>query len=636
VGLLNQLQQFDQVDHVVQTFRDRGVVLEDLTSLEAINAIRKKDFKRGVALARQAFPETSTRASDHLSLGEILLSAGRTEEAGRELRRAVELGPDLAGAWLAYVRYLVQVKQLDQAKAAVEKARKTLPADRSTGTLAQCFALVGDAKQAETLFQKALAAQPGDPATLRLAAAFYVDQKRNDQALPLLTRLADPKNGAPPADVAWANRTRGLMGLEGGRLARIDEALGLLEQNLKANRSDMDDRRLKAILLSMRTSKRKDAISQLEDLDRSNRLGSDERFLLAYLYNVEGQQDRYRREMLTILAGKEKNPRYLAHFIGFLIERNELDQARRWLAQLKSQEPDGLAALEFEARILKVGKRDQDLLALLETRARQHPDQIGAVARLLDQFGFARQAEGAYRADIARAPKEPELVLALASFLARQARIDEAIEILKKAWTTCPPERVALIAVGIYDTPSASEAHKSQIETWLVEALQQHPEAAGLLPKLAAIRLRQGRSDEAETLLRRTLASNPDDPQALNDLAWVLSQREPSKLQEALELINRAIDVAGENPFLLDTRAVIFLQLRQPDPALQDLGKSLALRPSSRASYFHLARAHLMAGKHASSLAAFRRAEELGLKLETVDPLEREAYQKLRQELGLR
>ena len=633
VGLLNQRQEFDQIDRVVQTFRDRGVALEDLTSVMALNAIRKKDFDRGVALARQAFPETSTRATDHLSLGQLLLSAGRTEEAGRELRRAVELGPDLPDAWLAYVQYLVQVKQLDQAKAAVEAASKALPADRSTATLAQCFALVGDAKQAEALFQKALAAQPGDPATLRLAAGFYLDQKRNDQAQPLLTRLVDPKTGASTADVAWANRTRGLMGLGAGagRLGGIDQALGLVEQNLKANPYDFDDRRLRAILLAVRTSGRQEAIRQLEALDKSNQLGPDERFLLAYLYNAEGQPDRYRAEMLTILAGKEKNPRYLAPFIGFLIGRNELDQAGRWLAELKRQEPDGLATFELEARILKAGKRDQELLAFLQARGRQHPDQIGAVARLLDQFGFARQAEDAYRADIARAPKEPELALALANFLARHDRLDEAMEILKKAWTTCPPEPVAMLAMGIYDTPSASEAHKNQIEAWLVEAIQKHPDAADLLSKLAAIRLRQGRFDEEETLLRRTLASNPEDPRALNDLAWLLAHREPSKLQEALELINRAIDVAGENPALLDTRAVIFLQLGQPDRALQDLGKSLALRPSSRASYFHLARAHQMAGNEAESRKAFQRAEELGLKLETVDPLEREAYQKLRQ-----
>jgi tetratricopeptide (TPR) repeat protein len=234
------------------------------------------------------------------------VSAGRLEEGEKELRRAEELGPELPDAWLAYVQCLVQAKQLDRAKAAVAAARKALPADRATTTLAQCSALVGDAKQAEALFQQALAAHPGDSTTLRLAAGFYLDQQRKDQAQPLLTKLVNPKTGASTADVAWANRARGLLGLGAGRLAGIDQALDLVKQNLKANPYDFDDRRLRAILLSVRTSRRQEAIRQLEALDRSNQLGPDERFLLAYLSNAEGQQDRTRPRCSRSLQARRR------------------------------------------------------------------------------------------------------------------------------------------------------------------------------------------------------------------------------------------------------------------------------------------------------------------------------------------
>jgi tetratricopeptide (TPR) repeat protein len=637
VGLLYQHQEFDQIDRVVQILQDRGVALEDLTSITALNAIRKQDFARAIALARQAFPEASTRATDHLSLGRILLAAGRREDGEEELRRAVELGPAQPDAWLAYVGYLVQSKQTDAARDAIEEARKALPKDRVASTVAQCLALVGEAKQAEALYRTSLTEKPNDPATLRAAAGFYVDQRRYDQAQPLLAKLIDPKTGTSVADVAWANRARGLLGLGGGRPGGLDQALALVEQNLKANPYDFDDRRWRAILLAARTSRHPEAIRQLQALDASSRLSPSERFLLAYLYQAEGKPDQYRSEMLGLLAGKEQDPRYLAHFIAFLIGRNELDQAGRWLTDLKRQQPASLATLELEASLLKAGERNEDLLALLQARARQSPDEIGAVARLLDQFGFAKQAEEAYQADVARAPEEPERSLALAQFLARQNRPGEAIEILKKAWTNCPPERVALTALTAYDTPSADQAQKSQIESWVVEAIQKRPDAAGLVPRLAAIRYRQGRYDEAETLFRQALASNSDNPQALNDLAWVLSQRDPSpsKNQEALELVNRAIDIAGDNPTPLDTRAVIFLQLGQTDRALADLGRAIKLRPTSRVYHFHLARAHLLAKNEAESRRAFQRAEELGLKLETVDPLERESYQKLRRELSL-
>jgi tetratricopeptide (TPR) repeat protein len=637
VDLLYQRQEFDQIDRLVQMLQDRGMAPEELTSISALNALQKMDFPRAIALARRAFPEASPRATDHLSLGGILLAAGRSEEAGTELRRAVELGPVLPEARLVYVRYLVQSKQIDAAKAAVVAARKALPEDRFAGTVAQCLALVGDTQQAESLFRAAVAAAPNDPATLRPAAGFYADQRRPEQAAPLLAKLVDPKTGASAADVAWANRTRGLMGLGTGGASGIDQALGLVDRNLKANPYDPDDQRLRAILLAARTSQRPEAIRQLEALEASKRLGPEERFLLACLYHAEGKPDLYRAEMRQLLSSKDKDPRHVANFVVFLVGRNELGEATRWLAELKRQQPASLSTLEVEALVLKADKRDQDAVTLLQERGRQSPDQIGAVARLLDQFGFPLQAEEAYKADIARAPKRPERTLALAQFLAGRNRPGEVIEVLKQAWTTCPPEHVALTALTAYDAPSADQAQKSQIEAWVVEAIEKRPNATSLPSKLAGIRLRQGRYDEAEALFRKTLDAGRDNPQALNDLAWILSHCDPSpsKTQEALELINRAVDLAGENPAPLDTRAVIFLQMGQADRAVQDLGRALKIQPTSRVYYFHLARAHLLAQNEAESRKAFRRAQELGLKLETVDPLERADYQKLRRELGL-
>ena len=60
-------------------------------------------------------------------LGRFYQAARRTEEAGRELRRAVELGPGVPATWLRYVQHLVETRQLDRARAAVDAACKALP-----------------------------------------------------------------------------------------------------------------------------------------------------------------------------------------------------------------------------------------------------------------------------------------------------------------------------------------------------------------------------------------------------------------------------------------------------------------------------------------------------------------------------
>src|SRR5262249_9997817 len=358
---------------------------------------------------------------------------------------------------------------------------KALPADRSTGMLARCYALVGEIKQAEVLLREAVTAQTSNPATLRLAADFYASQGRPDEARPLLAKLVDPKTGASPAHLAWANRTRAAFLLRTGHLADRDQALGLVEQSLKNDPDSIEDRGLKATILALRPSRRDEAITLLEQLRDANRLDAHRRFLLAQLYLVDRRDEaKYQAEMGTILELKARAPRHLAPFINHLIERNQPDQADRWLAELKKTEPRALGTLELEARLLDLQKRQPELRALLEARGRQFPDQIGVVADLLNRFGFAPEAEAAYRAFIARDPKQPERVLALATFLAGQGRTAESIRIFDQARATCRPELVALTAVALYDAPSVTEDQRRQVEAWLSAAIQQRPEAWGL------------------------------------------------------------------------------------------------------------------------------------------------------------
>ena len=159
VGLLNERNRFSDIDHVAQVLRERGVALDEITLIKAVEAIRKQDFDQGIALARQIFSENSTNASDHLTLGRFHASAGQNDAAAREFQQAVELGPGVPDAWLTYVQYLVQSKQIVQAKSTIDAARKALPADRATLTLAQCWMAVGDLKRAEELVGKVLSGE---------------------------------------------------------------------------------------------------------------------------------------------------------------------------------------------------------------------------------------------------------------------------------------------------------------------------------------------------------------------------------------------------------------------------------------------------------------------------------------------
>ena len=73
---------------------------------------------------------------------------------------------------------------------------------------------------------------------------------------------------------------------------------------------------------------------------------------------------------------------------------------------------------------------------------------------------------------------------------------------------------------------------------------------------LALALAEQGKNSEAVAEYREALRLQPDSIAALNNLAWMIAHQK-GRGTEALELINRAIEVMGPHPSLLDTRGVV-------------------------------------------------------------------------------
>ena len=189
--------------------------------------------------------------------------------------------------------------------------------------------------------------------------------------------------------------------------------------------------------------------------------------------------------------------------------------------------------------------------------------------------------------------------------------------------------------MALVDAPSGDGNLQRQVEAWLTEAIQKSPAAAPRLrPKLALLYWKQGRYAEAEALNRQIVATDPDNVESLNNLAWELLFRDPAKCKEALDLVNRAIEKAGTLTALADTRAVALIRGGQLDQAAQELRTAQALDPQNLSLALHLAWAYQAGGKTEEARKAFQRAEALGLKPEARDPLERDMIDKLRRQLG--
>src|SRR6266849_5614464 len=202
-------------------------------------------------------------------------------------------------------------------------------------------------------------------------------------------------------------------------------------------------------------------------------------------------------------------------------------------------------------------------------------------------------------------------MLVLASFLSRQARSNEALECCQRAWASCAPVEVAITALNALRQKPGTAEQMTQLEHSIHRAIDGNPKlAVSLRACLANLYDFQSRYSEAIELYRKVLIQDGQNPMALNNLAWLLALKE-RRTDDALGLINQAIEKMGPGPSLLDTRGVIFLTMGKPDRALEDLNQAHADMPTP-ANCFHLAEAHQLSKNGVAAKNAFEQGRRLG------------------------
>jgi tetratricopeptide (TPR) repeat protein len=132
----------------------------------------------------------------------------------------------------------------------------------------------------------------------------------------------------------------------------------------------------------------------------------------------------------------------------------------------------------------------------------------------------------------------------------------------------------------------------------------------------------------AEADFRAALAINPEHPQVLNYLGYSLVER-GEKLEEALDMIERAVAGEPQNGAIVDSLGWVYYRLGRLDEAVVQLERAAALEPVDPVINDHLGDAYWAVGRT-------REAEFQWMRALSFDPEEAEAERIRRKlELGL-
>lgn len=663
VQLLMQSRQYTEADMLIrQLEREWGELSIILNRLGAETALRLNEYDRALELARKGATPESENHIDHLWLGQILGSLGARAKAADEknaaelladaekaFRRAVELKPELPLTWVPLVKFLSLTGETDKAERAVEEMKLKIPKEDVPLAVAQCYVSMRKLEEAEKYYEEAVTAAPKSVAVAKTVAAFYARIGKLPQAKAQLRRIIDGKVDREPVDAAWARRQLAQVFVAQRGYKNFQEAVKLVEENLASPEASLLDRQLLARLNAAdpRADVRDRALGEFATMPATS---PQDQLTLAKMYESSGEWIKAGNIYRDLVTEYPQETRFLVAYIEALLRHGEISSARMYIDRLGKIAPDWFVTLALRTDLLCADKQPDKAFDLLkefadkpDIDAKEHDARMRLAADKLNQLAlrltgpeqekpaekFFKQAETYLREYI---KNDPMRNLHLAVFLGARGQMDEAIGLYEKSIEINSIGDFSKAGIFLSQNPMNEEQTK-RLNAIVERGIEKFERHSSLLLALAEIRTKQTSYDEAEALYREVIGKMPENAVAMNNLA-VLLALQGIKLDEALELVEKAIEIAGPLGSMLDSRASVHMARGEPEKALADMADAVADNESP-VRLFHQAQAFRKAGNIKGAKESLQKALDKKLTADRLQPLEVPAFEELRNTLQL-
>ena len=553
------------------------LILNDLkqAEVEGLAAVRANPDSYG---AHRTLARVYTLQS---GLSERSLNRAVADKAVASLREVLRVYPNDAEALALLAEFYTAT---NREKEAIEFLRRwaTLPAsmegrfyqvitqgrelspDAANARLGEVLLAAGQTAEAVAAIRQAIAIEPNNPRYIQLLGeALEAGGSADQSVVEELRRIVAQNPGNTSAAVTLARAQL--------RAGGVDEAVKTLRGSLAAVKPGNDQERLQLLVqlanVYEEASRFGDAVAIYEELLKSRNIKDtplandrDRRFAVSVLLEIAGLRQQ---------AGQ--TPEALAAF----------DRMRALLP-----DTDTTADVQRVEFLRSHGKRAEALEGVRSARQR-FPEEVRLLrqeAMTLAELGRTEEALGLLRPRLKGTAEDFEEYLFMSSMLISAGRGAEAVEAARKALALASAE----------DAGQGTNA----------------------LIMLSSAQERAGDTKGAEATLRQVLAKDADNPTALNNLGYFLTEHD-QKLEEALAMIERAVRADPQNPSFLDSLGWVYFKLGKLKEAERYLSDAARRNPTSATIQEHLGDLFKKLGQQEKAQASWRRA--LSLAAEAAD-----------------
>src|SRR5437899_1498262 len=412
--------------------------------------------------------------------------------------------------------------------------------------------------------------EPGSTRALEAHAGLLVAAGRYDEALPNLKKLLtgsanDPANGFTQLTRTLAN-------------AQDKQAALKLVRSLAADYPKLAEAHFAVARAAVNAGDERVA---LEEARKAGQLRPD--WDAAVLLEAQLLQKASADQAASLLGGYLK--KYPAAretrlaYARLLVAQKRFGEARAEFQKLMAGVPDSTDAA-FAVALLSLQLKDYDaaekyLRSLIESPYRDKDGvrlYLGQVAEERKNLPEALRWYG----EVGEGEQYVQAQIRYAQVLAKQGKLDEARGRLQEAAAKNSQQRVQLI---LAEAQLLRDANQPKTAFDLVgQALDRVPNNPELLYDYAMLAEKIERVDVLEASLRKLIEIRPEHAHAYNALGYSLADRN-QRLPEARELIEKALQLAPEDSFIIDSMGWVLYRMGNLKDSLGYLRRAFAGRP---------------------------------------------------------
>lgn len=311
-------------------------------------------------------------------------------------------------------------------------------------------------------------------------------------------------------------------------------------------------------------------------------------------------------------------------YISQQVEEGKFDTALADLKRMRETFPEDFDLLYLEAQVNYQAKHYKTartrLNEFLDVQAQRRAALSDAETDAQGQSTDARllyaqiyEDEGNYRQAIAQLEKidesvaMPQIRMKQAALYGKLGNLNKALALLAGIRSDTKDDKIIVELAASQVLAAAGRTDRAVAR--LVQADKALPDSPAIKYDLAMLYERQGKIVEMETLLRQVMALRPESPDAYNALGYVFADQNIN-LDQAQVLLDKAVQLAPGNPFILDSMGWLQFRLGNHALASQYLESAFELSPQADIAA-HLAEIYWSGGQKKRARALLKKGWEL-------------------------